>query len=257
MPPSNPILDQLHKHVSVRSYKPDPIPRDWIEAIVAAGQRAATSSNLQVYAAIAVTNANTRAELAHWCGDQKHIEDAPVFIAWCADLSKLDRACELRGLPHVSEYVENFLVSAVDVSLAMQNAAVAAESLGLGICYIGGIRNNPREVIRLLYMPRHMFPVAGMTLGFPARVGKQRPRLPLNAVLHWEKYSREGEDMALREYDQAMIATGIYDGRQVPVPGKPDQNEDYGWTEHSARRVSQPLRVALREVLREQGFELK
>ncbi len=257
MPISNSILDHLHSHASVRSYKPDPIPREWIETIVAAGQRAATSSNLQAYAAIAVTDADTRTELAHWCGDQKHIEVAPAFIAWCADLSKLDRACELRSLPHVSEYVENFLVSAVDVSLVMQNAALAAQSLGLGICYIGAIRNNPREVIRLLDMPRFMFPIAGMTLGFPARMGKQRPRLPLNAVLHWEKYSRVGEDEALREYDEAMIATGIYEGRQVPVPGKPDQTEDYGWTEHSARRVSQPLRTYLREVLHEQGFELK
>jgi FMN reductase (NADPH) len=253
----NPIIDQINRHVSVRNYMPDPVSREWIEAIVGAGQRAATSSNLQVYAAIAVTDATTRKELAHWCGDQKHIEDAPVFIAWCADLSKLDRACQLRGLPHVSNYVENFLVSAVDVSLVMQNAAVAAESMGLGICYIGAIRNNPREIIRLLNMPRYMFPIAGMTLGFPERVGKQRPRLPLSAVLHWEKYSREGEDEALREYDQAMVTTGIYDNRQVPVPGKPDQMEHYGWTEHSARRVSQPIRVHLRAVLGEQGFDLQ
>ena len=107
---SNPVIDQINRHVSVRSYKPDPVPREWVEAIVGAGQRAATSSNLQVYAAIAVTDATTRTELAHWCGDQKHIEDAPVFIAWCADLSKLERACQLRGLPHVTDYVENFLV---------------------------------------------------------------------------------------------------------------------------------------------------
>jgi FMN reductase (NADPH) len=257
MHPTNAVIDQLNQHASVRSYKPDPIPREWIEAIVAAGQRAATSSNLQMYAAIAVTDSTIRKELAHWCGDQKHIEEAPVFIAWCADLSKLDRACALRDLPHVSEYVENFVLATVDVALVMQNAAVAAESLGLGICYIGGIRNNPREVIRLLDMPRHMFPVAGMTFGFPARVGRQRPRLPLRAVLHWEKYSPDGVDEALHEYDRAMAATGIYDHRQAPVSGRPGEMEEYGWLEHSARRVSQPSRTHLREVLREQGFELR
>lgn len=257
MQPSNAVIEQIHRHASVRSYKPDPIPREWVEAIVAAGQRAATSSNLQVYAAIAVSDAEKRAQLSKLCGNQGHIAQAPAFIAWCADLSKLDRACQLRGVTHITEYVENFLVAAVDASLVMQNAALAAESLGLGMCYIGAIRNNPREVIRLLNLPKLMFPIAGMTLGFPERPGAMRPRLPLRAVLHWEAYGRASEDEALAEYDRAMIATGIYDGRQVPAPGKPEQMEDYGWLEHSARRVAQAHRVELREVLREQGFELR
>jgi FMN reductase (NADPH) len=257
MQPSTPVITHIHRHASVRSYKPDPIPREWIEAIVRAGQRAATSSNLQAYAVIVATDSAKRGQLAQVCGNQAHIAQAPVFLAWCADLNRLDRACELRGLVHVTEYVENFLISAIDVSLVMQNAALAAESLGLGICYIGGIRNHPREVIKLLQLPRLVFPIAGMTLGFPAAAGKARPRLPLRAVLHWEGYSRDGEDEALREYDRAMVATGIYDGRQVPVPGRPDQVEDYGWLEHSARRVSQAHRVELREILREQGFELQ
>lgn len=254
---TNCVIDQINRHATVRNYKPDPIPREWIETIVAAGQRAATSSNLQAYSAIAVTEPTMRSEMARWCGDQQHIADAPVFIAWCADLSKLDRACQLRDLPHVHDYVENFLIAAVDVALVMQNTAVAAESLGLGMCYIGAIRNNPREVIRLLNLPKLMFPISGMTLGFPAREPKQRPRLPLPAVLHWERYAGEQVDEALLDYDQAMAATGIYDNRQVPAPGRPNEMEAYGWLEHSARRVSQPTRAHLRDVLREQGFELK
>jgi FMN reductase (NADPH) len=254
---TNCVIDQLNKHASVRQYTPDPISREWIETIVIAGQRAATSSNLQLYSAIAVTDPHTRSELAHWCGDQKHIADAPVFIAWCADLSKLDRACALRGLPHVHDFVENFILATVDVSLVMQNAAVAAESLGLGMCYIGAIRNHPREVIQLLNLPKLMFPIAGMTLGFPAREMRLRPRLPLAAVLHWERYSNAHEDESLLAYDQEMAATGIYDNRQVPVPGRAGEMEAYGWLEHSARRVTQPQRAHLREVLREQGFDLK
>jgi hypothetical protein len=76
-------------------------------------------------------------------------------------------------------------------------------------------------------------------------------------VLHWDEYDRAGEDGVLLQYDRAMIETGIYAGRQVPVPGRPGEMEDYGWLEHSARRVSQPTRVGLHEVLVEQGFELK
>ncbi|MCS6772695.1 MAG: NADPH-dependent oxidoreductase [Thermoflexales bacterium] len=252
----NAVFEQIHRHASVRRYKPDPVPREWVEAVVAAGQRAATSSNLQAYLVVAVTDAERRQQAAHWCGDQVHIAEAPVFLAWCADLSRLERACALRGLSQVTQYVENFLIAVVDVALAMQNAALAAESLGLGTCYIGGIRNNPREMIALLGLPRLTFPVAGMTLGFPAAQPSPKPRLPLRAVLHWEQYDRSEEDSALQEYDAVMAASGIYTNRQVAAQGRATPAEAYGWLEHSARRVSQPQRTHLREVLREQGFDL-
>jgi hypothetical protein len=164
--------------------------------------------------------------------------------------------CELRGYTQVTEYTENFLIAAVDAVIAAQNAALAAESLGLGICYIGSIRNNPREVIRLLGLPRHVFPVTGLTVGFPVQSPRPRPRLPLSAILHREHYNAEQDD-ALRAYDRAMAETGIYDNRQVPVPGKPAETERYGWLEHTARRVSQKYRVELRAILEEQGFALK
>jgi FMN reductase (NADPH) len=254
---NNPVIAQMMAHRSIRAYRPDPIPDGWVEAIVAAGQRAATSSNLQMYSAIAVKQPETRAALAQLCGDQRHIAQAPVFIAWIADLARLDRASVLRGHPHVHDHVENFILATVDVSLMMQNAALAAESLGLGICYIGAIRNNAREIVELLGLPRLTYAVSGMTLGFPAADPMLRPRLPMRAVLHWERYSAEAPDSALAEYDQAMIDSGIYEGRQVPVPGQAGVMEAYGWTEHSARRVRDPQRVTLGGVLRDQGFDFK
>jgi FMN reductase (NADPH) len=254
---NNPTLAQIHRHASVRSYKPDSVPPALIEAMVTAGQRASTSSNLQMMSVVAVTDAARRQTLARLCGEQEHIAQAPVFLAWCADLARLERACELRGYTQVTSYVENFLVAAVDVAIAMQNAALAAESLGLGICYIGAIRNRPQNVIELLGLPQLVMPIAGMTVGWPATTPMIRLRLPLSAVLHWEHYERSGQDQALAAYDQAMIATSIYAGRQAPVPGRPDQMEDYGWSEHSARRVSQPYRTQLRAVLEKQGFDLR
>lgn len=254
---ASPTIEQIHRHASVRSYNPDPVPVEQVEAIVAAGQRSATSSNLQMLSVVAVTGKATRERLAVLCGNQEHIAQAPVFLAWCADLARLDRACQLRGYEQVTQYLESFLLAAVDTSLAMQNTALAAESMGLGICYIGAIRNRPQEVIDLLELPRLVFPIAGMTVGWPAVEPKVRPRLPLSAVLHWERYDSSREDEALAEYDRAMVATGIYDGRQVATPGKEGQMEDYGWTEHSARRVSQPARTHLREVLLRQGFALE
>ena len=253
---NTPTIELIHHHGSVRHYKPDPVPTEMVETLVAAAQRSSTSSNLQMLSVVAVTDAAQRVRLAELCGNQSHIAQAPVFLAWCADLNRLDRICELRGYKQVAEYVENFLLATVDTAIASQTAALAAESLGLGICYIGSIRNNPPAVIELLALPRFVFPVTGMTLGWPAAAPRLRPRLATQAVLHWETYHRD-QDQALRDYDRAMIETGIYEGRQVPVPGRPGQVEEYGWLEHSARRVSQPTRTFLRQVLMNQGFELK
>ena len=105
--------------------------------------------------------------LAHLCGDQVHIQQAPLFLAWCADLSRSERFCHKLHYKQISEYTENFLVAAVDAVIAAQNTAIAAESLGLGICYIGYIRNHPQDVIDLLELPHLVFPITGMTVGLP------------------------------------------------------------------------------------------
>jgi FMN reductase (NADPH) len=252
----NPVLETIHSHRSVRRYKPDPVPVPVIETIIAAAQRTSTSSNLQAYSVVAVTDETKRQQLAALCGNQQFIAEAPLFLAWCADLARLDRVCQMRGYTQVTEHVESFLVAAMDAALAAQTAAIAAESLGLGICYIGSIRNNPQEVIDLLDLPRLVFPITGMTFGYPDGDGHIKPRLGMDAILHGETYDTD-QDKALLAYDREMAATGIYNKRQVPVPGKPDEVEDYGWLEHTARRVSRAVRTGLRDALKKQGFALE
>lgn len=252
-----PTIELMYRHRSIRHFTPEPIARETIATIVASGQRAATSSNLQLYSAVVVMERDRKAQLATLCGDQDQIRQAPVFIAWCADRSRLERACQQRGYQQNSEYAEALLVAAVDVGLVMQNATLAAESLGLGCCYIGAIRNEPQAIIDLLELPPLVFPISGMTLGVPQNDPMVRPRLATEAIVHWEHYNASDEERLLSEYDQAMVQTGIYDGRQVPVPGKAGEVEDYGWREHSARRVAHPRRQELREVLERQGFPLR
>lgn len=251
---TNPTIDLIHAHGSVRKYKPDPVPREMVETIVEAGQRASTSSNLQMFSVVAVTDSGVRTQLQELCGGQKHISQAPVFLAWCADLSRLDRVCDLQGYQQEAGYVENFLLASTDAALASQNAALAAESLGLGICYIGGLRTYPRQVIDLLQTPRLVFPLVGMTLGWPQHPPRIRPRLSTDAVLHWERYDQDDQEH-LQQYDQEMIQTGIYAGRQVDA-AEGDQPA-YGWMAHSARRVSKSYRTELRKELAEMGFSLK
>jgi FMN reductase (NADPH) len=252
----NPTLELIHKHASVRHYKADPVSSTLVETIIAAAQCASTSRNLQAYSVVAVTQAAKRKKLAKLCGNQAHIREAPVFLVWCADLARTERTCELRGYRQVSQYMENFLVAAVDTALAAQNAALAAESLGLGICYIGYIRNIPEEVVKLLELPRLTFPIIGMTVGWPSKEPHLRPRLPLEAVLHWERYNPD-QDEALHEYDRRMAETGIYRRRPADVPKRENKPEDDGWLQYAAERLSQAERTDLRRALKRQGFALK
>ncbi len=253
----NPILDTIYRHGSARRYKSDPVSRQLVLDVIAAGQRASSSSNLQMYSVVVVEDAAKRTRLAELCGNQPHIAQAPVFLAWCADLSRLDRICQELGYSHEAGYVENLLLSTIDAAIAAQNACLAAESLGLGICYIGSLRNNPREVIAMLGLPNLVFPLFGLTLGWPEKSPRIRPRLPLEAVVHDETYDASGEKPYLEAYDEAMIATGIYTNREVATTQAQLPARPYGWREHSARRVSVPQRTFLSDVLREQGFEMK
>ena len=94
---TTPTIEQINRHSSIRSYRPDAVPKSSVEAIVAAGQRASTSSNMQFTTAVAVTDPAKRERLAELCGNQAHIRQAPVFIAWCVDRARLDTACQMRG----------------------------------------------------------------------------------------------------------------------------------------------------------------
>lgn len=251
---STPTIDLMHQHGSVRSYQPDPVSRDMVKEIVAAGQRASTSSNLQTYSVIVTTDKDKKKKIQAICNGQKHISEAPVFLLWCADFSRLKRVCQHQGYAIEAGYVENFMVATVDAAIASQNSALAAESLGLGFCYIGALRNDPRSVREIFDLPELVYPVVGMTIGWPVDPPLIRPRLPLEAVLHWESY-RQDDLIQLKKYDQQMIETGIYKGRKIESE---DQDPDlYGWMEHTARRSSKPSRPHLRETILESGFKLK
>jgi FMN reductase (NADPH) len=244
----------IQKHGSVRSYLPDPVPEETLYEIVEAAQRASTSSNLQTYCVVATTDPHKKDQIKEICNGQKHISEAPLFLLWCADFSRLERVCTHQGYSIEAGYVESFMVATVDAAIASQNAALAAESLGLGICYIGALRNDPDRIREIFSLPDLVYPVAGMTIGWPKKTPRIRPRLALEAVLHWDTYNEDDLDLLLA-YDQDMIETGIYRGRQVDRQDK--EPEQYGWMEHSARRVSKPNRTFLRETIIKAGYLMK
>lgn len=250
----NAVLPTLLAHKSVRRFKPDALPVGTLEILGAAAQSAASSSNLQTWSVVAVSDPARKDAAAKLCGDQDFIRQAPLFLLFCADLSRLTAVSEQEQMPSAAlDYTEMFVTAAIDASLAGQNAAVAAEGLGLGICYVGGARNHPQELAALLNLPPRVVALFGLSVGWPVDgdTTEIKPRLPQSGVIFYETYDADVRDAAVSEYNQTM--RDFYVRQEMDIPGD--------WSEHSAKRVASPealsSRDVLRQILEERGFGMK
>ena len=203
----NETIETLLSHRTVRSYLPKAVPESAVRLAVAAAQSAPSSSNLQAWSVVAVEDEGRKARLNTVAGTQRQIAQAPLLLVWLADLSRprtiaAGQGASAEGL----DYVESFLLAVIDAALAAQNAVVALESQGLGTCYIGAIRNDPEVVARELELPDGVFPVFGLTVGYPdpAAPAAVKPRLPQTTVLHRERYDDSRRPDDLKHYNAAL-----------------------------------------------------
>lgn len=243
----NEIIAQLMNHRSIRKYQDRGVSEEQLRTIIAAGQMASSSSHVQAYSVIAVTDKEKKRKLSELAGHQKYIEECPVFLVWCADLYRLNKAAELQAEQRETheDTTENFIVATVDAALAAQNTAVAAESMGLGIVYIGGVRNRIGELSELLNLPELVYPVFGMCIGYPAQEPAIRPRLPLEEVLHRESYDASGTEEQIRHYDR------IYSEYMHARSGGSSAAD---WSGQMAKRLAEPVRLHMKDFLQSRGF---
>lgn len=243
----NLTIQLLQNHRSIRAFTNEPVTDEELTEILKSSQMASTSGYIQAYSVIRVTDPQVRKQLAVIANRQSFVEESPVFLVWCADLYRHQAVCEKQGTAMRSENVENFLVAAVDTALAAQNAAVAAESLGLGFVYVGAIRNNPAEVSRLLGLPKLVIPIFGMCLGRPDQSPALRPRLPLELVVHENTYDA-GKQSNLEAYDEVVrqYYHELTEGRK-----------DTDWSKEMAAKFSRASRPFLKSFFSDQGFPLE
>jgi FMN reductase [NAD(P)H] len=264
----NATLKVLANHESVRGFLDKPLPEGMLKAILTAARSAPTSSNLQVYSIIVIENEQRKERMSELSGNQAFIREAPVFLVFCADIYRLKYITKRQGYTFAADTLEMFLLASVDAALALQNALVAAESLGLVTVPVGSVRNHPAEMAEELGLPDGVFALAGLSIGFE-REGVRRgikPRLPEQVTVHAERYSTDHLEEGLAAYDNEMIGRRTYDGRRVSMAGEPERSGiEYGWCEHSARRCTRPetiaasasLRENLRTVLEQRGFSFR
>ncbi|MEM9964460.1 MAG: nitroreductase family protein [Asticcacaulis sp.] len=234
------ILGQL-AHRSVRGFTPQPLPEGTLEAAIAAAQSAATSSNLQQWSVVAVQSEAGKQVFYNLCNRQQPILEAPAFLVWLVDQSRLERLAQREGeAAQALAYFETFVEGVVDTTLAAQNAVVALESFGLGTVFIGSVRNHPEAIAKALNLPPRVVPLFGLCVGYPSAEGLVgvKPRLPQSAILHRETYQADSDDTA----DAFEAVTRDYQARE----GRPVT----GWRQPSLARIISTDRFTGRERLR-------
>lgn len=249
----NETIETLLSHRTVRNYLPKAVPDSAIRLAVAAAQSAPSSSNLQAWSVVAVEDEARKARLNTVAGTQRQITQAPLLLIWLADLSRPRSIAADQGSPAEGlDYVESFLLAVIDAALAAQNAVVALESQGLGTCYIGAIRNNPEVVARELDLPDGVFPVFGLTVGYPdpTTPAAVKPRLPQTTVLHHERYDGSRRPDDLNHYNAAL--RGFQAEQGMPL---------LDWTEQVKNRIGTVEALKGRHLLKAAahrlGFKLK
>ena len=240
------VIETLNKHITVRNFSDQPVSDEMLHTILNAARRSPTSSNMQTYSIIVVRDPEKRKQLAVLAGNQKHIETCDVFVAFCADVHRLEIASAMHGQT-MSKTLETLLIPTVDAALVGMSVQLAAESLGLGAVMVGAMRNHPVDVANLLGLPKGVYVVYGMSIGWPDwdNVPAQKPRLPEELVIHYETYNDVHVDGLLQQYDDALA--DYYGGQNR-------NQHEAAWTGPIAKRISSPSRPKLREQLVELGF---
>jgi nitroreductase len=250
-------IGQILTRGSQRFFTPDPVPEDLLKVLLACAQSAPTKSDLQQYSIIVVRDPVKLVALGAMNSGMDWPTKAPVFLAFCADMRRIQRLAEMRGHDFQNDNVDTFMNGAIDAALAMLSFMYAAEGSGLGCCPISQIRNQIDVASEIMGLPDGVFPIAGLALGWPKyKTPRVSMRLPQETVVHWDSYDdgdlqERAEDYGTRRHEKSPIG-----------PEKQRHTDKYGalafcpWTENVVRQLSLPERGGFRAFLEKHGYNL-
>lgn len=182
------ITDILLERRTIRKYSSEPVDDKLLMELLNMGCRASTTGNMQVYSIIITRDNEKKKELSPLHFNQNMITEAPVVLTFCADFNRFNKWCRLRKAEPGYDNFLSFVTAAIDSLLVAQTVCIAAESKGLGICYLGTTTYMANKIIETLKLPAGVVPVTTVTLGWPAEIPDQPDRLPLETVVHNEIY---------------------------------------------------------------------
>lgn len=216
----NPILDVIKQHVSVREYTKDPVSEETLNQILSAACNGSTMGNMQLFSIIVTQDDEMKSKMAPFHFNQPMATQAPLILTFCADFHRFNRYCEFRDADTKAySNMQSYHWAVTDALIAAQNACVAAEALGLGICWMGTITYNVDKFAEALQLPKHVVPVACIAMGYPQKKSALTQKLPMEALVHREiyhDYDRERIDAIYAEKEQSEETKQLLEENQLP-----------------------------------------
>jgi len=245
------IKNHLTNHRSIRKYRSEPIPDDMLRQILEAGISASNTGNMQVYSMIVTKDENLRKHLWELHFRQNMVLQAPVHITFCADVNRFNKWCRARNAEPAYENLLWFCTASIDASLASQNIALAAESFGLGICYLGTTIYNAARIIDILKLPKGVIPVTALVMGYPDEQPPPTGRLPLEAVVHNETYRDFANDDIDRLYAELESTEQT---RQLLEINQKETLPQVFTENRYTKKDNEAVSANFMEVMKQQGF---
>ncbi|RFA37554.1 nitroreductase A [Virgibacillus dokdonensis] len=245
---SHSAIQTIMNHRSIRKFKDKKLTEEQIQTIVEAAQMASTSSYVMAYTIIGVTDERIKEKLAAISG-QSYVQNNGHLFVFCGDLHRTEQLGSQEDREQMQQSLaspEQFIVMTVDAALASQNAAIAAEDLGLGICYLGSLRNDVYQVSELLQLPERVVPLFGMAVGYPDHEPEQKPRLPIDVIYHENHYQPfEHQLPFIKDFDKQLHS--YYEKRK-------QNNRNDNWSKQMIRKFSIPTRMDVGSFLHEKNI---
>jgi len=243
--------DLINNHRSIRRYSSQPVSNALLQEILYASTRASTTGNMQVYSIIVTTDPSLKEKLWEVHFRQNMVKEAPLVLTFCADFNRFNTWCGLRKADPGYDNFLSFMTGAVDALLAAQNCALAAEEYGLGICYLGTTLYNTEKIIEILELPQSVIPVTTLVMGYPDEQPALTDRLPVEAVVHHEKYrnySSADIDRLYSEKESSVLTAKLLEENKLETLAQVFTEKRY------TRKDNVAFSKKLLEVLEKQGF---
>jgi len=248
------LWQALSRRASCRAFDDRKPPRDELRTIAALALAAPTKSDLQQRDIVIVRDEDQLSRLKEPLASQAWTAKVPVLVVFCANNRRQRRLHTMRGHAFENDHLDAFFNASVDAGIALATFVIAAEAAGLGTCPISAIRNKIAETSAILGLPDHVFPIAGLAVGYPAKAAAPSFRLPLAATVHEDRFSDDGEEHAIEDYDARRAAAQPYG--QQRHPDRFGTAETYTWSEDKARQYNLPERTDFGAFIRSKGFHL-
>lgn len=246
---TNPVIETLLNHRSIRKFKDQALTEEQIKLLVESAQAASTSSFTQSYSIIGVDDPEIKKQLRTIAYNSSYVEHNGFFFVFVADQYRNKKIGEKYNEDTSAlDTTQRLIVALGDASFAAQNMAVAAESMGLGICYIGSIQNDINRTAEILQLPDDVYPIFGLAVGYPDQEPEKKPRLPFDVIYHKNHYNPEPSEDALKAYDEEV---GKY--YRTRTGGTREET----WTGQIAQGLENPYRKALKPFLEKQHLGLR